>query len=429
MNNNFTDVIIIGGGHAGLCASYYLSQKGLSHLVFEKGRIGETWRTQRWNSFTMNTANKLNGLPGYPYITEDPDGFGGAGRFVSFLEDYVKHFNLPVKENTSVVSVERSENANFFIVTVLENRRHVTYSAKQVIVASGKMNCIEVPGFSGNISSRIRQMHTSQYRCPEELPAGAVLVVGSGQSGCQIAEDLLDSGRKVYLSTSAVARAPRRYRGKDIMDWLFQCGFMDFRTSEASPEILSMKVPQLTGINNGHTISLQYLAGKGAVILGRMENAGNHHFYFAPDARDNVKFGDQFSKKIKSMIDAFISSQEITAPGAEPDDADLPDEEASCASLITSLSLKEHEIGTVIWTTGFTGDFKFLKLPVLNIKGMPVHKNGITNEPGLYFLGLTWLRSRKSSLICGTQEDAEFICNEVFKYDEANLRALPAKSV
>ncbi|MBC7923030.1 MAG: NAD(P)-binding domain-containing protein [Ferruginibacter sp.] len=421
MKDSVLEVIVVGAGHAGLSASYYLKQLGLAHLVFDRGRIGETWRSQRWDSFRLNTSNRLNGLPGATHPVNEPDAFGSAAEFVASLEEYAGRFQLPVAQHAQVLSIQKPEEAPFFKVTVSQHNRINDYYCRQVIIASGALNESKVPAFASQLSPRVRRLHAGQYRNPAQLPAGAVLVVGSGQSGCQIAEDLLEGGRKVYVSTSLVARLPRRYRGKDIMDWLILTKFMDVRTDEVTDSsTLSMKVPQLSGTGEGgHTIGLQHLASKGATLVGKLENAKGETVFFQPNAPEHVKFADGFSKMVKEGIDAFIRQNQLPAPLPQTDEADLPDVNASCATSITTLNLEEHHVNSIIWTTGFSANLDYLKLPVLDRDGNPKHQNGMANVEGLYYLGLSWLRSRKSSLVYGIKDDAAFITQQVYRYSRS----------
>lgn len=415
MNGPILDVAVIGAGHAGLSISYHLKQHELSHTVFERGRIGEVWRSQRWDSFAMNTANKNNVLPGQTYSGNTPDGFGTANEFVSVLEAYALKNKLPVQSNAQVMSVEKPAGEQYFTISVSENGKIKKYQSKQVIVASGSQNEKKIPSFAGKISSDILQLHTTGYRSASQLPEGGTLVIGSAQSGCQVAEDLAEAGRKVYLSTSMVARVPRRYRGKDIVEWLMMMDFFKVKTETVTdPKMIAMKVPLLSGIGElGHTLSLQSLAKKGVTILGKMENADTDHAFLAANATDHVKFGDGFSQKVKGMVDEYILKNNLSAVLPEEDPDDVPDNNASCASSIASLSFKEHNIKSIIWTTGFNADFSYLKLPVIDNEGNPIHKNGISDCNGLYFLGLPWLRMRKSSMIFGIIDDAEFIADAV----------------
>lgn len=412
------DAIIIGAGHAGLSISYYLKNRGLDHIVFERGKIGDSWRNQRWDSFRLNTPNKYNLLPGQKNIMGDREGFCSAPDFAAILESYSEISQLPVIENCQVTSVERVPGSKEFSVSVLVNGSTEFYRARQIVVASGAQNKKNIPAFAKNITAGVIQLHASEYRNASSLPEGAVLVIGSAQSGVQISEDLADSGRKVFLSTSNVGRVPRRYRGKDIVEWLVLTGFYDLQTSSVSdPRIFSMKFPQISGVGlRGHTLSLQELERKGVVILGRMENADMEAIILQPDADEHVRFADESSKKVKDMINEYV---EKSCPGTPPpveDSADSPDERGTCASSVTSLNLVRDNITSIIWTTGFTGDFSYLKLPVFNAHGKLNHQGGVSDSEGLYFLGLPWLRKRKSGIIMGIQEDAEFIADKMLSY-------------
>ena len=388
MNSSVLDVIVIGAGHAGLSISYHLKKLHLNHIVFDKGRIGETWRTQRWDSFKLNTPNKVNLLPGQENIFPDEEGFCSAPEFVSILKNYVNIFQLPVFENCRVMSVENVPDSKDFSVYVSENGTIKYYRSKQVLIASGTQNIKNIPSFTKNISDEVLQLHTCDYRNSNLLPDGAVLVVGSAQSGIQIAEDLIYEGRKVFISTSHVARVPRRYRGKDIVEWLSLIGFYDMETSDVTdPQILTMKQPQVSNVGmRGHTLS--------------------------------VKFADEFSQKVKNMINDYIQKSQLDAPPPEEDTADEPDIDATCASAVTSINLKENNIASIIWTTGFAGDFSYLKLSVFSNDGTLKHNNGISDIKGLYFLGLPWLRKRKSGTILGIIEDAEFIAEKLLAYNK-----------
>ena len=413
------DAIIVGAGHAGLSASYYLKQHGLDHIVFERGKAGESWRSQRWDSFKLNTPNKLNTLPGMDSNGADPEAFCSANELAAYYNNYITTFQLPVEENATVTSIER--NNGHFIVTVSQNNFLRQYLGKQVIIASGIANERHVPLFASMISKDIKQLHVADYRNANELVDGAVLVVGGAQSGIQVAEDLAGSGRKIYLSTSMVARAPRRYRGRDIHDWLIDMKFFDATKEQISdPAMLKMKPPHLTGVgDHPRTISLQSLAKKGVTLIGKMENANDKDLFFQANAAMHVKFADGFSAKLKEMIDEFIVKSQRQASAAETDVDDLPDTNADCATAITSLNSVQDNIRTIIWTTGFHFNFKYIKMPILGNDGLPKHNDGISNIDGLYFIGLPWMRSRKSVTLFGLKEDAAFIAGEVVKYADS----------
>ncbi|MDQ1333000.1 MAG: putative flavoprotein involved in transport [Bacteroidota bacterium] len=416
MNASVLDVIVIGAGHAGLSISYHLKKLHLDHIVFEQAEIGNSWRNQRWDSFKLNTPNKFNLLPGQENTFADAEGFSSASDFVCLLQYYSKKFDLPVIEKSRVLSVEYVSGSKYFSVCVSENGSAKYYFSKQVVIASGGQNSKNIPSFAKNISEEVLQLHTCEYRNASLLPEGAVLIVGSAQSGVQIAEDLIESGRRVFISTSQVARVPRRYRGKDIVDWLMLTGFNEVKTTDVTdPQILTMKQPQASGVGvRGHTVSLQSLARKGVVILGKIDNADADTLFIKPDAAANVKFADEFSRKMKVMIDEFVQKSGLKTPPAEIDIDDQPDETAECASGISSLCLQETNINSIIWTTGFLGDFSYLKLPVFNNYGILKHTEGISDIEGLYFLGIPWLRKRKSGIILGIKEDSEFIAEKLF---------------
>ncbi|HEX5653254.1 MAG TPA: NAD(P)-binding domain-containing protein, partial [Chitinophagaceae bacterium] len=333
--------------------------------------------------------------------------------YYTFFEEYVAKYDLPVKENSKVLSIEKP--ADIFDVTISSPEGISHYSSRNVIIASGYASETRIPPFADKIDLSVKQLHASQYRNAGQLPAGAVLVVGSAQSGCQIAEDLADAGRKVFLSTSMVARVPRRYRGRDIMEWLIDMKFFDMRAEDIpDPAMRNMKPPQITGTGGGrHTISLQSFAKKGVTILGKTENAEGKSITLQPNAAMHVKFADGFSKKVKEMIDEFILKAGTRAEPPEADENDMPDENAACASPLTSLDLEENNIRSIIWSTGFSGDFSYLKLPVFDEEGNLKHKDGLPAVPGLYFLGYPWLRGRKSLLIFGIKGDAEFVADRI----------------
>ncbi len=409
MGESKVDVVVIGAGQAGLAVSYYLQQQGLRHVVLERRRIGESWRSQRWDSFVLNSPNKFNLLPGDTYEGSNPDGFGTAHNFVTYLERYASKLHLPVHEDACVLSLERK--AESFVAMVQQHGTTAQYASRQVVIASGGMNAKKIPSCASGIPPRVQQYHAGEYRNPSQLPEGAVLVVGSAQSGLQVAEDLLEAGRKVFLSTSAVARVPRRYRGKDILEWLLLTGFYDVRTEDVTdPKELEMRPPQVSGVGPlGHTHSLQWLARRGVVILGRLERVEGAVFHLQPNAAFNVKFADEISGRVKRLIEDYIARNELHVPPPEPDPADEPDADAACASSITTLNLEEHGIRSIVWTTGFSPDYSYLKLPVFDPNGKPKHRRGVTEVPGVYFVGLPWLSKRKSGIICGIDEDARMV--------------------
>ena len=423
MTEALFDVIVVGAGYSGLAASYHLKEHGLNHIIFERGKIGESWRSQRWDNFKFNSTNKLNVLPGEDPEPANPDSFPSAPAFVSALEHYVSAHQLPVVENSKVISIKKPREV--FVVSVLCNNEIKNYSCKQVLIASGVANEVKIPALAKNISKDIKQLHTSEYKNADQLPTGAVLVVGSAQSGCQITEDLLNAGRKVYLSTSMVGRIPRWYRGRDIFYWVRETKFYDIKAEEIEdPKMLELRPPQVSGTGSGRdSMSLQSLSKNGAVILGKMNIADSTTVFFQEDAVQHVRFADEFSLKIKKMIDDHITENNLSAPPAHYDEADIPDVDASCASNIRSLDLKKNNINTIIWSTGFDHDHSYIKLPVFDDKGKLIHKDGIPGFPGLYFLGYPWLRTRKSPILFGIIEDVKFVVDKLYACSKENTKS------
>ena len=406
------DAVVVGAGQAGLGVSYFLQHDGYEHIVFERGRIGETWLSQRWDSFQLNTPNFMNALPGLPNEGPEQDGFWHQDELAAYFRDYVEHFHLPVRTRVNVISLEWAEDKSHFILRTKANGGLIeTLLCRSVVVASGILTVPKIPAFQNKIPKHIRQLHTTDYRNPGALPPGAVVVVGSAQSGCQIVEDLLSAGRKVYLCTGKAGRVPRRYRGRDIMEWWIDMKFVDVTyASLEDKSVIHVPQPQVSGVGRyGHTISLQGLARKGAVILGRLHEVEDEMFILGDEAAANVRHGDETSQRFKDDVDAYIQKAGIEPPPNEDDPEDAPDPEAACASTLRRLNLKDANVSTIIWATGFRGDFHWIHLPVTDPDGMPIHERGVSPVGGLYFIGFPWLSKRKSGTVYGVEEDAKYI--------------------
>jgi putative flavoprotein involved in K+ transport len=406
------DAVIVGAGQAGLGVSYFLQQDGRKHVVLERGRIGETWLSQRWDSFRLNTPNFMNVLPGLAYDGLEPDGFWSRDEYVRYLRSYVDHWHLPVRTGITVVSVEQAKGGEGFIVrTRAGGQAEESVTSRSIVIASGMLQTPKVPAVGSRMPHGITQLHTAEYRNAAALLPGAVLVVGSGQSGTQIAEELLSAGRTVYLSTSRVGRVPRRYRGRDILEWWIDMKFLDVTYASLEDKSISRAPqPQASGIGRyGHTVSLQHLARQGAVILGRLLDVNAGTVVLGDDATANVRFADGFSLRQKDGIDAYLTQAGITRPPLEDDPADVPDPQAACVSPLRLLDLGEAKVSTIIWATGLGGDLGWIRLPVFDAEGKPLHQQGVAPVRGLYFAGFPWLRSRKSGIIYGIKEDAQYI--------------------
>lgn len=408
---NTLEAIVIGAGWAGLGVSYYLSQAGLRHLLLERSRIGETWRTQRWDSFRMNLPNIQTVMPGDHYRGPDPEGSLTRDEFVALLEDFAGRNGLPIERDSAVTELASEEAAGVYRVVT----KHGTLRARNVVIASGNLNCPVRPAWAAGLPRSLCQIDTSDYRNAGALHPGAVLVVGSGQSGGQIAEDLARAGRQVYLATSQVGRARRRYRGRDIMIWLVKSGMFDVPRKDFVQPSGRIAPRPLFGAE--HTISLQSLSAQGVVLLGRLEGIeGDGRLAIADDVEDNVRFADEVSAKMQRQIDDYIARTGINAPPAEPD----PAETAALSlprPLVRSLDLAERGITTVIWCTGFQGDFTWLRLPdVLDARGQPLHEAGVTKQRGIYFAGLDLAITRKSGTILAVQDESARLVEHITHY-------------
>ena len=313
------DAVVVGAGQAGLGASYFLQEDGRKHLVFERGRIGETWLSQRWDSFQLNTLNFMNVLPGLPYRGAEPDGFWRQAELVAYFQEYVEHFSLPVRTGVRVISIEQAGDNHLFILkTRVEGRADETLLSRSVIVASGMQGFPKIPALQDKVPGDITQYHTAGYRSPGALPPGAVVVVGSAQSGCQIVEDLLAAGRKVYLCTGKAGRVPRRYRGRDIFAWWLDMKFWEDTYAGLEDKSASRNpLPQVSGVGRyGHSLSLQGLARQGAVILGRLRDIEEDTLVLGDDAAAHVRHGGRSFAALQRCCGCL--SREKRPPAAAP---------------------------------------------------------------------------------------------------------------
>lgn len=404
------DTIVIGAGQAGLAVSRLLSKHGIPHVVFERGRIGDSWRRQRWDSFRVNTPNEINQLPDGGLPSGGPQEFCTGDELVRYFEEYSRRYGLAVQEGVHVQAVRPAEGG--FEVKASGRR----YRCRNVVVCSGDQNLPLKPLVAAELPDDILQVHAADYRGSDQLPGGATLVVGSGQSGVQIVEDLLDARRRVYLCTSKVGRVPRRYRGKDITAWIELAGLAEQRPEDLQdPDEVYARQVQISGTRGGHSVSLHELGRRGAILLGRLERVRGRVLHIGRDLQANVAKGDEVSAQIRGAIDAFIAKAGLDAPPAEPDPTDAPFEGLWAMSRVHELKLDETQILSVIWATGFGGDFSYLDPSFLDERGRPAHQDGICPVPGLYCVGLTWLRRRISGLVGGVASDAEYVVSEIVK--------------
>jgi len=411
---NPLDVAVIGGGQAGLSIGYYLRAAGRKFVIFERGKVGETWRSQRWDSFAVNTPNWANGLPGDAYEGDEPDGFYHRDQLVDYFEHYAGKFALPVMEGVTVTAVD-AEGDGFRVTYEEADGSAEAVTAANVVVASGIMQAPKIPGIRERFPEWLEQLHASDYRSPDKLPPGAVVVIGSGQSGCQISEDLIRAGRDVYLSTSKVGRLRRRYRNRDVVAWGEDMGFWDVAVENLpDPAIEFAAQPQVSGVGRyGSTLSLQSMARDGVRLMGRLSDVEDGVLKTDNSLAEHVAFADERSAEFTRMIESFIDANDVSVEPIEDDPNDEPAGPEVAEAGLTELDLVEDGVGSVIWCTGFTADFAWIHQPITDDSGRPVHNRGVSPVPGIYFLGFPWLHSRKSGIIHGIDEDAHFIADAI----------------
>jgi len=394
------DTIIVGGGQGGISTSYHLKQLDKNHIILEQAnQAASAWR-KRWDSFTLVTPNWMIRLPGAEYQGDDPDGFTARDDVIAYFENYIQQFNLPIRYGIRVTSVEHLK-PGYRITTTRGD-----FEAANVVIATGMFQQPKISQFSTNLSSDVRQLHSSEYQNPGALPEGAVLVVGSAQSGCQIAEELYQSGRKVYLSVGRAGRGPRRYRGKDITRWSVDMGIVNRTVDQLpSPKAKFMGSLQGSGKDGGHSINLHQFAKDGVILLGHTQDVEKNRIILAPDLHENLAKGDESEAEFIKQVDTFIEKNGLDAPIET-----LPElRDGYEAEVITELDLESAGITSIILATGYKFDFSMVKLPVFDEDGYPVQKRGVTEYPGLYFVGLPFLHTIKSGLIFGVGEDAAHI--------------------
>lgn len=400
------ETVIIGGGQAGLATSYHLTQLGREHVVLEQAaQAAPVWRNERWDSFTLVTPNWATKMPGAAYVGPDPDGFMPRDEVVAYFEKYVDDFQLPLQVNTRALSVESADGTGYRVITPER-----TFAVRNVVMATGFFQQPKIPPCAADLSPAITQLHSSHYRNPESLPAGAVLVIGSGQSGCQIAEELYQRGRRVFLCTGRAGRVPRRYRGQDVIAWLESVGLFDLTPEHLPPGMSKFAgIPHFSGTMGGHTLNLHQFARDGVALLGHLRGAVGDTISLAPDLHEILEAVDRFEHEALGMIDGYIQENGLSAPIEEV--RDLRDGFAQ--PIVEALDLKTAGISTVIWAMGYSFDYRLVKLPVRDEDGFPIQTRGVSSFPGLYFVGMPWMPSEKSGFLIGVGEAAEHIATHI----------------
>ena len=396
--------LIIGGGQAGLTMSHRLKQRRLAHLVLERHRIAERWRSERWDGLRFQFPNWSVRLPDFPFPHTDPDGFATSTEIADFITAYAAFIAAPIRCGVAVTALRCGDGGSGFVAETSDG----PIEADNVVAATGPYQRPVIPALSLD-DAGIFQVHASRYQNPDQLPSGAVLVIGSGASGAQITEELLRAGRRVYLSVGRHRRMPRRYRGRDLIWWLSAMGLLERPTEERGPD---RSLPLITGAFGGNTIDFRQFAAEGVTLLGRAQAAHQGVIDFAPDLARRLAYGDASYAIFLDMMDAHVERHDLNMPQDPAARAVLPD--PPCLSEpLRRLDLRAAGIAAVIWATGYGFDFGWIQVPVLNARAEPVHVRGITEVPGMYFLGLQWLSKLNSSLLSGVGDDAADLADHI----------------
>jgi putative flavoprotein involved in K+ transport len=393
-----TDVVVIGAGHAGLAMSRYLSAAAIDHVVLERGEIANAWRRERWDSLRLLTPNWQTRLPGLAYSGPQPDGFMTMSEVIAFIDDYAKLVSAPVRTFTTVTSVSPVEGG----YEVVTDRR--VWRARAVILANGASSVPEIPALSSALPASVRSLTPREYRNPKQLDDRAVLVVGASASGVQLADEIQRSGRRVMLAVGEHIRMPRTYRGYDIQRWLDAVGVLDERHDAVDDIARARRVPspQLVGTPERSTLDLNALTERGVEIVGRLAGIADGKAQFSGSLRNHCAMADLKLGRLLERIDDWVERNDMAgkvgpverfAPTLSPENPRL------------MVDLEANRIGTVLWATGFRPDHRWLQAPVFDRKGRLRHDGGIVDAPGLYALGLNFMRRRKSSFIHGTEDD------------------------
>jgi putative flavoprotein involved in K+ transport len=398
------EVVVVGAGQAGVAMSEHLGNCGVPHIVLERHRIAERWRSERWDSLVANGPAWHDRFPGLEFLDVDPDGFASKEQVGDYFVAYAEKIGAPIRCGVEVTSVRRNEGRPGFRVETSDG----VIEARFVVAATGPFQRPVVPPIVPDGAVPV-QMHSSAYRNPEQLPEGAVLVVGAGSSGVQIAEELQRSGRRVYLSVGPHDRPPRSYRGRDFCWWLGVLGKWDAETPPEGAEHVTIAV---SGARGGHTVDFRALAARGVRLVGRTTSYDGGTLRFADDLGENIANGDTSYLSLLAEADAYVDRHGLDLP-EEPEARILgPDPECVTDPLL-ELNFADAGVTSVVWATGFATDYSWLQVDAFDERGKPQHRRGVSSEPGIYFLGLPWLSRRGSSFIWGVWHDARLVADHI----------------
>ncbi len=413
------EAVVVGGGQAGLATSFYLREQGIDHVVLERDRVASSWRDDRWDAFCLVTPNWQCRLPSFPYRGDDPSGFMLKDEIVAYVEGFAASFAAPVYEGVAVKRVTSGDEC-FRVTTSLG-----AITTDQVILAVGGYHSPSVPPLGAKLPSYISQLHSSRYRNASSLPDGAVLVVGSGQSGAQIAEDLHLAGREVHLSVGSAPRVARSYRGRDCVAWLEDMGHYEMPIERHPEGLAARKEPNhyVTGRDGGHDIDLRALALEGMHLHGRLlsvdGDGDGDGLAFAGDLRANLDAADATAERIKDAIDGFIDEHSIEAPVQER----YQPVWSPAGDHTSEIGLRSAGLTSVVWATGFRSDWSWVQAPAFEPSGYPSHHRGVTTVPGLYVIGLPWLHTWGSGRFAGVSRDALYVAERVAENAISRTRA------
>lgn len=406
-----TDVVIVGAGHSGLAMSRCLAERSIDYVVLERGEVANTWKHERWDSLTLLTPNWQSRLPGYAYRGADPDGFMTVPEVVRFIEGYADFISAPVETGTTVTSVAPDDDG----YRVQSDRGE--WQCRVAVLAGGGFNRKAVPAVSEAVPPHIEQVHAGDYRHPGQLPDGGVLVVGASATGVQLADEIHRSGRPVTLSVGEHVRMPRVYRGRDIFWWLEAAGIQDERYDEVDDLVRARNVasPQLIGARDGSTLDLNALMGLGVKPVGKLAGVGNGKFQFSGSLRNVCNLADLKMDRLLDTLDEWAAANGVDP---EVDPSHRLDRTRVEDSPPLTLDIERSGIRSIVWATGFSPDFSWVDAPVLDRKGRIRHQGGVVDAPGMYVLGLTFLRRRKSSFIHGAEDDTRDLAAHLHAYLE-----------
>lgn len=398
------DALVVGGGQAGIAMSEHLGACGIEHLVLERDRIAESWRTRRWDSLVANGPAWHDRFPNMEFSDVHPDAFTTKDGVADYMVAYAKRIEAPIRTGVEVERVAKNRGKFGFLVETSEG----VIEAKNVVAATGPFQTPIVPPVVSDDPNTM-QIHSADYRNPGRLPEGAVLVVGSGSSGVQIADELLRAGRRVYLSVGPHDRPPRSYRRRDYCWWLGVLGKWDEATPEPNVAHVTISV---SGAHGGHTIDFRQLAERGMTLVGMTQSCESGVMRFAPDLVENIARGDQNYLTMLREADAYVARNGLDLP-EEPAAYEIGPDPDCMTDPVLELNLKDAGVTSIVWATGFKPDFGWLRVDAFEEDGRPWHRRGVSSEPGIYFLGLPWLSRRGSSFIWGVWHDAKYIADHI----------------